>query len=119
VIFYGYCAAGSGLVYLGGRRGRGNNDCEREGIRRDDVRVWTSVRSVDGLITECSAASAAQEGDEVIDAAGGTVLPGLIGAHVHLVTGAAYRLGPHLPRFQLLCYFIAWALTLGKATRGR
>ncbi|MGW5054975.1 amidohydrolase family protein [Actinokineospora sp. NPDC004072] len=51
-------------------------------------RDWTSVRFVDGLITECSAASAAHEGDEVIDAAGGTVLPGLIDAHVHLVPGA-------------------------------
>jgi imidazolonepropionase-like amidohydrolase len=49
---------------------------------------WTSVRFADGLITECSAASAAQEGDEVIDAAGGTVLPGLIDAHVHLFPGA-------------------------------
>ncbi|MGW6332430.1 amidohydrolase family protein [Nocardia rhamnosiphila] len=51
-------------------------------------RDWTSVRFVDGLITECSAASAAREGDEVIDAGGGTVLPGLIDAHVHLVPGA-------------------------------
>jgi Dihydroorotase and related cyclic amidohydrolases len=49
---------------------------------------WTSVRFADGLITRCSAASAAQEGDEVIDAGGGTVLPGLIDAHVHLVPGA-------------------------------
>ena len=49
---------------------------------------WTSVRFADGLITTCSAASAAQEGDEVIDAGGGTVLPGLIDAHVHLVPGA-------------------------------
>ena len=49
---------------------------------------WTSVRFADGLITECSAASAAQEGDDVIDAGGGTVLPGLIDAHVHLVPGA-------------------------------
>ncbi len=51
-------------------------------------RDWTSVRFADGLITRCSVASAAQEGDEVIDAAGGTVLPGLIDAHVHLVPGA-------------------------------
>ena len=51
-------------------------------------RDWTSVRFADGLITECSVASAAQEGDEVVDAAGGTVLPGLIDAHVHLVAGA-------------------------------
>jgi imidazolonepropionase-like amidohydrolase len=49
---------------------------------------WTSVRFADGLITECSVASAAREGDEVIDAGGGTVLPGLIDAHVHLVPGA-------------------------------
>lgn len=52
---------------------------------------WTSVRFADGLITECSAASAAsaaQGGDEVIDAAGGNVLPSLIDVHVHLVPGA-------------------------------
>ena len=49
---------------------------------------WTSVRFADGLITECSPVSAAREGDEVIDAGGGTVLPGLIDAHVHLVPGA-------------------------------
>lgn len=51
-------------------------------------RDWTSVRFADGLITECSVASAAQEGDEVVDASGGTVLPGLIDTHVHLVPGA-------------------------------
>jgi imidazolonepropionase-like amidohydrolase len=51
-------------------------------------RDWTSVRFADGLITGCSAVSAAQEGDEVIDAGGGTVFPGLIDAHVHLVPGA-------------------------------
>jgi imidazolonepropionase-like amidohydrolase len=51
-------------------------------------RDWTSVRFADGLITTCSAAPAAKEGDEVIDAGGGTVLPGLIDAHVHLVPGA-------------------------------
>jgi imidazolonepropionase-like amidohydrolase len=49
---------------------------------------WTSVRFADGLIIKCSVASAAQEGDEVIDAGGGTALPGLIDAHVHLVPGA-------------------------------
>ena len=41
-------------------------------------RDWTSVRFADGLITACSAASAAQEGDDVVDAGGGTVLPGLV-----------------------------------------
>jgi imidazolonepropionase-like amidohydrolase len=49
---------------------------------------WTSVRFADGLITECSAASAVHEGDVVIDAGGGTVLPGLIDAYMHLVPGA-------------------------------
>lgn len=50
-------------------------------------REWTSVRFADGLITECSAVSAARDGDEVVDAGGGTVLPGLVDAHVHLVPG--------------------------------
>jgi len=48
----------------------------------------TSVRFADGLITQCSPSSAAQPGDNVVDARGGTVLPGLIDAHVHLVAGA-------------------------------
>jgi len=53
-----------------------------------NARDWTSVRFADGLITGCSVDSAVQEGDEVVDAAGGTVFPGLIDAHVHLVPGA-------------------------------
>ena len=52
------------------------------------LQEWTSVRFVDGLITECSVDSAAQAGDEVVDAAGWTLLPGLIDSHVHLVPGA-------------------------------
>ncbi|GAB2810553.1 amidohydrolase family protein [Lentzea nigeriaca] len=52
------------------------------------ARDWTSIRFSGGLITECSAVPVAREGDEVIDAAGGTVVPGLIDAHVHLVPGA-------------------------------
>ncbi|MGZ3145733.1 amidohydrolase family protein [Lentzea chajnantorensis] len=52
------------------------------------VRDWTSVRFAEGLVTGCSVGSAAQDGDEVVDARGGTVLPGLIDSHVHLVPGA-------------------------------
>lgn len=46
------------------------------------------MRIVDGLIDECSAASAARDGDEIVDARGGTLFPGLIDAHVHLAPGA-------------------------------
>lgn len=56
-----------------------------DGTRLQD---WTSVRFVDGWITECAVASTAQVGDEVVDAAGGTLFPGLIDAHVHIVPGA-------------------------------
>lgn len=50
--------------------------------------AWTSVRFANGLIDTCSESSAAQAGDEMIDAGGGTLLPGLIDAHVHLAPGA-------------------------------
>jgi len=49
---------------------------------------WTSVRFADGSITDCAESSAARDGDEVIDAAGSMLLPGLIDTHVHLVPGA-------------------------------
>lgn len=52
------------------------------------LREWTSVRFADGIITDCSTGPAAQDGDEVIDAQGGTILPGLIDSHIHLVPGA-------------------------------
>jgi imidazolonepropionase-like amidohydrolase len=52
------------------------------------LRDWTSVRFTDGIITDCAAAPTARDGDEVIDAAGGTILPGLIDSHIHLVPGA-------------------------------
>jgi imidazolonepropionase-like amidohydrolase len=50
--------------------------------------AWTSVRFTNGLITDCATTSTAQEGDEVIDANGSTLLPGLIDTHVHLLPGA-------------------------------
>ncbi|MCU1405658.1 MAG: hypothetical protein JWQ43_1961 [Glaciihabitans sp.] len=52
------------------------------------LREWTSVRFAGGLITECSVVSAVHDGDEIIDAHGGTLFPGLIDSHVHLVPGA-------------------------------
>jgi imidazolonepropionase-like amidohydrolase len=52
------------------------------------LRDWTSVRFADGIITDCAAGPTARDGDEVIDAAGGTLLPGLIDSHIHLVPGA-------------------------------
>ena len=56
-----------------------------DGTRRRD---WTSVRFADGIITDCATGPTAQDGDEVIDAEGGTILPGLIDSHIHLVPGA-------------------------------
>ena len=41
------------------------------------LRDWTSVRFADGIITDCATGPTAQDGDEVIDAEGGTILPGL------------------------------------------
>jgi len=52
------------------------------------LRDWTSVRFADGIITDCAAGPTARDGDEVIDAEGGTILPGLIDSHIHLVPGA-------------------------------
>jgi imidazolonepropionase-like amidohydrolase len=52
------------------------------------LRDWTSVRFADGIITGCATGATAQDGDEVLDAEGGTILPGLIDSHIHLVPGA-------------------------------
>jgi imidazolonepropionase-like amidohydrolase len=52
------------------------------------ARSWSSVRFADGIITGCSDISLARPGDEVVDARGATLLPGLIDAHIHLVPGA-------------------------------
>jgi imidazolonepropionase-like amidohydrolase len=52
------------------------------------LREWTSVRFADGIITDCAAGPTARDSDEVIDAEGGTILPGLIDSHIHLVPGA-------------------------------
>ncbi|MFD8073370.1 amidohydrolase family protein [Streptomyces sp. NPDC059718] len=52
------------------------------------LRDWTSVRFADGIITDCATGPTVQDGDEVIDAEGGTLLPGLIDSHIHLVPGA-------------------------------
>jgi imidazolonepropionase-like amidohydrolase len=52
------------------------------------LREWTSVRFADGVVTDCAIGCPAHDGDEVIDAEGGTILPGLIDSHVHLLPGA-------------------------------
>lgn len=52
------------------------------------LRDWTSVRFAEGIITDCATGPTARDGDEVIDAEGGTILPGLIDSHIHLVPGA-------------------------------
>lgn len=56
-----------------------------DGIRRQR---WTSVRFTGGVIVGLSEVSLAQDGDTIIDAEHGTLLPGLIDSHVHLVPGA-------------------------------
>lgn len=52
------------------------------------LRDWTSVRFADGVITDCATGPTARDGDVVVDAEGGTLLPGLIDSHIHLVPGA-------------------------------
>ncbi|MDX3076942.1 amidohydrolase family protein [Streptomyces sp. NPDC088354] len=52
------------------------------------LRDWTSVRFADGIITDGATVPTTRDGDEVIDAEGGTLLPGLIDSHIHLVPGA-------------------------------
>ena len=51
------------------------------------LREWTSVRFVDGLVTDCGTGEVTRPGDEVVDGTGATLLPGLIDAHTHLLPG--------------------------------
>jgi hypothetical protein len=55
------------------------------------LRSETSVRFADGIVTDCATGSTAQDGDEVIDAEGGTICRADRLA-LHLLTGA----GAHL-----------------------
>ena len=57
---------------------KGGNVVFRDGVRVADVRV------ADGKIVEIAPALAAQAGEEIIDATGLHVFPGLIDMHVHL-----------------------------------
>ncbi|WP_410669970.1 amidohydrolase family protein [Amycolatopsis sp. cmx-4-68] len=56
-----------------------------DGERRTD---HTAVRLADGHILAVGDDALRQPGDEHVDARGGTLLPGLIDAHVHLLPGA-------------------------------
>ncbi|WP_222709729.1 hypothetical protein [Microbispora sp. CSR-4] len=47
----------------------------------------THVRVSDGRIAAVGNESVTRPGDEVIDGSGGTLLPGLVDAHVHLLPG--------------------------------
>jgi imidazolonepropionase-like amidohydrolase len=47
----------------------------------------TCLRVVDGRIAALGAASISRPGDAVFEGAGGTLLPGLVDAHVHLLPG--------------------------------
>lgn len=55
-----------------------------DGIRTLEA---TCVRVVDGRIDAIGTPPAAASGDAVVDGGGGTLLPGLIDAHVHLLPG--------------------------------
>jgi imidazolonepropionase-like amidohydrolase len=56
-----------------------------DGERRTD---HTAVRIADGLVQAVGDDTLRRPGDEHVDARGGTLLPGLIDAHVHLLPGA-------------------------------
>ncbi|MFB9907967.1 hypothetical protein [Allokutzneria oryzae] len=48
----------------------------------------SAVRLHDGLIVAVGGPEQLEPGDEHVDGGGGTVLPGLIDAHVHLLSGS-------------------------------
>ncbi|ETK36950.1 amidohydrolase family protein [Microbispora sp. ATCC PTA-5024] len=49
----------------------------------------THVRVVDGRVDAVGGAAVARPGDDLVDGRGGTLLPGLVDAHVHLLPGCA------------------------------
>lgn len=53
-------------------------------VLKDDALVQEDIRIQDGRIVRIAPGLEAQEGEEVLDASGLTVLPGLIDVHVHL-----------------------------------
>jgi 5-methylthioadenosine/S-adenosylhomocysteine deaminase len=66
----------------------------------DDVSVV--LRAVDGVITELGPAVVARPGDEIIDAAGALLLPGLVNGHTHAAMTLFRGYGDDLPLMEWL-----------------
>ena len=60
------------------------------------------LRAVDGVITAVGASVAPEPGDEVLDAAGGFVLPGLVNGHTHAAMTLFRGWGDDLPLMEWL-----------------
>jgi len=49
--------------------------------------AWTAVRIAAGVVQACGGSEIQVNGDDIVDGGGGTLLPGFIDAHVHLLPG--------------------------------
>ena len=64
--------------------------------------AWAGIRSVDGTITAAGADVGPDAGDEVVDARGGHVLPGLVNGHTHAAMTLFRGWGDDLPLMEWL-----------------
>lgn len=71
-------------------------------VLKDDALVQEDIRIQDGRIVRIAPGLEAQEGEEVLDASGLTVLPGLIDVHVHLREPGYEKRKPSEPAQRLL-----------------